>query len=203
MQHRVLVAVIKLRTYSTYSIYTCSSPSPPHISQFPTIWHTHRTRWPGIGRRRQVPVANSPSPVALLLPSLWRKRGWWMDTSTALGIQSLSETTAAPQPHLTCLFPLRFLRAAVASPFTERVQNAQLQNAFFFYPGEKESQCVNSSLERFLCDPGSAAAWFRPPVKNPKNPAIADCIKSSCQGGPAGCLCTLLGQALKSAVSKM
>lgn len=44
-----------------------------------------------------------------------------MDTA-AIRIRSLSGTTAAPEPRLTCLFPLsRFLRVAVASPFNERV----------------------------------------------------------------------------------
>lgn len=55
---------------------------------------------------------------------------------TALGIQSLSENTAAPQPHLTCLFPEWSPRAAVASPFSERVQNAlsTTKRCFLFPP---------------------------------------------------------------------
>lgn len=57
-----------------------------------------------------------------------------MDT-TALGIHSsLALKQRSSQPHLTCLFPLRFLRVAVASPFTERVQNAQSTTKRLFFP---------------------------------------------------------------------
>ena len=124
-------------------VHPLQPPHPTYPSLNPTIWHTHRTRWPGIGRRTQVPVASSPlslPPLALLPPLCGGKRGV-MDR-TALGY---------PEPLLpVCLFlslslclclclleqqqllsrtspvssPLRFLRvaAAGASPFTERVQ---------------------------------------------------------------------------------
>lgn len=102
----------------------------PHTrpSLSPTIWHTHRTDGQ-VGRRRQAPVANSPSPVADL--PLTGGNGY----ISSLGIRSLCEPAAAPQPHLTCLFPLRFLRAVVASPFNGLIQSAN----HFLPPGEKRS----------------------------------------------------------------
>lgn len=133
-----LVAVIHLRTYC--SLYTCSSHPPPvslkHIHLSIPPFGTLTAPDGQVGRLRQVPVVKSPSPVALLLSV----KKWVMDT-TVLGIQSFSEITADHQPHLTCLFPLRFLRVAVASPFTERVQNAQ--STIKRFAQEKISRSVN------------------------------------------------------------
>lgn len=122
-----------------YSIYlsTQTNPVPQHTlpSLSPTIWHTHRTDGQ-VGRRRQAPVANSPSPVAVL-PLTGGN-----DDISSLGIRSLCEIASAPQPHLTCLFPLRFLRAVVASLFNGLIQSAN----DVLPPGERRL-CGNDSLE--------------------------------------------------------
>lgn len=142
-----------------------------------------------------MPVAKSPSPVALLLSV----KKWVMDT-TVLGIPSFSEITADHQPHLTCLFPLRSLRAAVASPFTERVQNAQ-STTKRFSPGEHENKPQPTELfcdSRYVFLYGSLVQPF---AKIP-NPATAGCIKSSVSE-TGQCSALVQATALESIVSKM
>lgn len=73
-----LVAVIKKKFAHMLHVpvHPLHPPSDHHRSYpslNPTIWHTHRTRWTGIGRRTQVPVASSPLSLSARSssPSLW------------------------------------------------------------------------------------------------------------------------------------
>lgn len=130
-------------------VHPIHPPSPSHISISQSHHLAHSPhRWPGreaeAGASRQLALSGR-NPF-----SLWRKGV--MDTA-ALGIQSLSETTAAPQPHLTCLFLLRFLRVAVASPFNERVQNARSTTkrfCFFSSPREKKKAVETIAKSQIL-----------------------------------------------------
>lgn len=101
-------------------------PPPSHISVLQSHRLAHSPHQMARYRvLRQVPVANSPSRVDPLPPS--RKMG---DGYPSYRYPQPRSDNTAPQPHLTCLFPLRFLRIAVASQFTERVQNAQATTFF-------------------------------------------------------------------------
>lgn len=155
-----IVTAAQLLTCCTVSTCPTKPPSfPAHasISQPHHLAHSPH-RWPGreaeAGAGCQLTLSGRRSPST----------GGNGDISS-LGI--LCKIAAAPQPHLTWLFLLRFLRAVVASPLNARIQSATERCP---PPGERRSvettvwsrpSVPNALLLRYCADAEPATAdWW-------------------------------------------
>lgn len=130
--------------YTFYlSNQTTSVPlSHASISQPHHLAHSPH-RWPG--REAEAGAGCQLTLSGRRSPSNWRKT-----VISALSVSSV-KIAAAPQPHLTCLFLLWFLRAAVASPLNGRIQSATERcPPPPSHPHRREKLCGNDGLENVL-----------------------------------------------------
>lgn len=188
--------VVAIKKNCAHMLYTCSR-HPPH-THLPaplfltstrlnrTIWHTHRTRWPG-----RVAVIGASRQLVLPGGSRWRK-GWW--EAEGLRIQRLSETAApAAAPHLS--LPSARRRSSI-TVLPSASKNAQpTTKTSLFLPLEKNSRC-SVGVNKNLSGVSVIQLTFSPPTavgKGAWKPSCSCvcCTKSCAPGRGAGQLSAL------------
>lgn len=121
-----------------------------------------------VGRRRQVPVANSPSPVAFL-PLCGEKGDGYHGSRYPKPLCNNSSSSAAPHLSLPSTVPARRRSITVYRARPKRPVN--YKTVFFFFPGEKESVVLMRKQQPIgaLCDPEygfSSGSLVQTPVKS-------------------------------------
>ncbi len=126
------VAAIKLRTCCLYLFIPCNPPSPSHISISQSPSFGTLTAPDGqVGRRRQVPVANSPSPV-VLLPFCGEKGDGYHDSRCPKPLWNNSSSSAAPHLSLPSTVPAR--RRSITVYWARPKRPVNYKTSFFFTP---------------------------------------------------------------------
>lgn len=156
-----LVALLKLRTCCVYLFFPSTPRLPqPHQPLNPTtIWHTHRTRWPGsdsgAGASRQLALSGRASS------SLWTK-GWWMtgcrypepfcnnSRPQAAPHLSLPSTVPARRRSITVYRarPKRPVNYKTFFPRSERVRDVNVKTAAWSFSDPQDAffQCSSVRL---------------------------------------------------------
>lgn len=110
--------------YLSIASTPCVSLTSPCLNG--SIWLTHRSRWPGTERLSRCPLRASFSSS-----SVGKGCGIARLSVSKAFLQSFSKTTAAPQPHLTCLFPLGPARRRSITLLQRRPNCQGNENSFF------------------------------------------------------------------------